>query len=192
MTNEGVIDMAQFSLMGKGGPMDGQFFPMADNAINIGTDPSCCAIIYPGGSANVDALHCQLVPQDDGSWLITDCSNFGTWLNGRLNRKRYLLRATLNMCLYFAALFVIFVILGVLGIDPSESTISKISLVVGIPFSISSLTLGVRRLHDIDKSGWWLLGGCVPLLNIWVAGCMIFKKGTDGLNRFGADPLNVR
>jgi uncharacterized membrane protein YhaH (DUF805 family) len=46
----------------------------------------------------------------------------------------------------------------------------------------------VRRLHDIDRTGWWyliaftLVGGL--LLFVWT-----LKKGTAGRNRFGPDPL---
>jgi uncharacterized membrane protein YhaH (DUF805 family) len=59
------------------------------------------------------------------------------------------------------------------------------SLLVFLPW----LALAVRRLHDVNRSGWWLLiaftiiGVLFPLL-YWKC-----KKGTDGENRFGADPL---
>lgn len=55
---------------------------------------------------------------------------------------------------------------------------------------IPSISIGVRRLHDIDRSGWWyllifaILIGWIVLL-IWFC-----TKGTEGDNRFGADPLN--
>jgi len=46
----------------------------------------------------------------------------------------------------------------------------------------------VRRLHDLDRTGWWLLiaftGIGIILLIVW--NCM---KGTTGSNSFGADPL---
>jgi uncharacterized membrane protein YhaH (DUF805 family) len=59
------------------------------------------------------------------------------------------------------------------------------SLVLLLP----SLAVGARRLHDIDRSGWWLLIGLVPLVGailLIVWNCM---RGTAGRNRFGADPL---
>ena len=47
-----------------------------------------------------------------------------------------------------------------------------------------------RRWHDRDKSGWWTLIGLIPVVGaIWIlveCGCL---KGSDGPNRFGADPL---
>jgi uncharacterized membrane protein YhaH (DUF805 family) len=53
---------------------------------------------------------------------------------------------------------------------------------------LPTLTVSVRRLHDIDRSGWWLLVGLtvigILLLMYWA--CV---KGTTGYNRFGADPF---
>ena len=53
---------------------------------------------------------------------------------------------------------------------------------------IASTTLSIRRLHDIDRSGWWFLItftiiGLIPLL-VWCC-----TKGTDGENRFGKNSL---
>ena len=54
--------------------------------------------------------------------------------------------------------------------------------------TIASTCLVIRRLHDVDRSGWWYLivftiVGMIPLL-IWYC-----TKGTEGDNRFGVDPL---
>lgn len=54
---------------------------------------------------------------------------------------------------------------------------------------IPSLALSVRRLHDSDRSGWWLLLAFIPLIGqIWLLILMIIG-GTRGPNRFGADPV---
>jgi uncharacterized membrane protein YhaH (DUF805 family) len=62
------------------------------------------------------------------------------------------------------------------------------TLIVQVFIFIASTALVVRRLHDIDKSGWWYLLiftiiGFIPLL-IWFC-----TKGSDGRNRFGENPL---
>ena len=53
---------------------------------------------------------------------------------------------------------------------------------------IASLALSVRRLHDIDRSGWWVM---IPLtiIGIFVLIYWFCKRGDEGENRFGADPL---
>ena len=54
----------------------------------------------------------------------------------------------------------------------------------------SSLALSVKRWHDRDKSGLWILIGAVPVIgSIWALIENGFLKGTDGPNSYGADPL---
>lgn len=53
---------------------------------------------------------------------------------------------------------------------------------------IPNLAVAVRRLHDQDKSGWWILIGFVPFIGgIWLL-VLYFMDGTPGPNRFGPDP----
>jgi uncharacterized membrane protein YhaH (DUF805 family) len=58
------------------------------------------------------------------------------------------------------------------------------SLAIFIP----NLAVAVRRLHDQDKSGWWMLIALVPFIGgIWLL-ILYFIEGTRGPNRFGPDP----
>jgi uncharacterized membrane protein YhaH (DUF805 family) len=50
---------------------------------------------------------------------------------------------------------------------------------------VVSLPLGVRRLHDINRSGWWLLIGLVPFVGWIVLIVFACLPGTPGPNRFG-------
>ena len=77
---------------------------------------------------------------------------------------------------------------------------SIIDLVLGITlfepiFSLAvllpSIAVGVRRLHDLDRSGWWLLLGFIPLIGAIVLIVWFCGSGTPGANRFGPDPLGV-
>jgi uncharacterized membrane protein YhaH (DUF805 family) len=54
---------------------------------------------------------------------------------------------------------------------------------------LPGIGVGVRRLHDTDRSGWWLLIGLVPLVGAIVLLVFFCQKGTTGANRFGPDPL---
>lgn len=65
-----------------------------------------------------------------------------------------------------------------------------LSLVVVIATLFVGIILGVRRLHDLDLSGWAILMILIPLANIVFLLYLTFAKGTTGPNRFGADPLN--
>lgn len=55
---------------------------------------------------------------------------------------------------------------------------------------IPSLAVMVRRLHDVDRSGWWLLLVFLPILGWFVLFIFTCLDGTRGPNRFGLDPKN--
>ena len=50
------------------------------------------------------------------------------------------------------------------------------------------LAISIRRLHDVNRTGWWYLVGFVPLLGAIVLLVLFCTDGTRGPNRFGADP----
>ena len=54
---------------------------------------------------------------------------------------------------------------------------------------IYRIMMGVRRLHDLDKCGWWMLLLIVPLVNLFFCLYLLFFKGTEGPNEYGDDPL---
>jgi uncharacterized membrane protein YhaH (DUF805 family) len=54
---------------------------------------------------------------------------------------------------------------------------------------LPSISVSVRRLHDLDRSGWWWWLWLVPVIG-WIVLLIWFaSRGTDGPNRFGVDPL---
>ena len=64
------------------------------------------------------------------------------------------------------------------------------STIWGLAIVVPSIGVGVRRLHDLDKSGWWLLLSCIPVIGFLILVFWFIQQGTAGQNRFGADPLN--
>jgi uncharacterized membrane protein YhaH (DUF805 family) len=54
---------------------------------------------------------------------------------------------------------------------------------------IPSLALAVRRLHDLDRSGWMLLMWFVPVYGVILLLLWDCTRGSEGPNRFGKDPL---
>jgi uncharacterized membrane protein YhaH (DUF805 family) len=56
--------------------------------------------------------------------------------------------------------------------------------------SLIAIIVQVKRWHDRDKSGWWVLINFIPLVGpLWTLIECGFIKGTTGENRFGPDPL---
>lgn len=56
---------------------------------------------------------------------------------------------------------------------------------------LPTLAVGVRRLHDTDRTGWWLLIAIIPLIGAIVLLVFFCSRGTSGPNRFGRDPLQA-
>ena len=60
--------------------------------------------------------------------------------------------------------------------------------VYGLATLIPMISLAVRRLHDIEKSGWWYLLNCIPCIGSIILIVFFCKEGTAGSNRYGDDP----
>ena len=73
---------------------------------------------------------------------------------------------------------------GVIGVAMHGQVIGAL---VGLALFLPSLALQVRRLHDTDRSGWWVLIGLVPLVGVILLIVWWCQDGTPGDNRFGVD-----
>ena len=60
--------------------------------------------------------------------------------------------------------------------------------VVHLTLIIPLMCVGVRRLHDTNRSGWWNLITLIPVLGAFIYFFMMLLKGTAGENRFGPPP----
>ena len=88
--------------------------------------------------------------------------------------------------------FTLFSVIGniITGIfDDVLGTIAAINLLFSLAILLPSIAVAVRRLHDTDRSGWWMLLVLIPVVGWIVLLYFNIQKGTDGENRFGSDPL---
>jgi uncharacterized membrane protein YhaH (DUF805 family) len=140
--------------------------------------------------------------------------------NGRINRGKYWLAVLIYMAVWTTFIACSLIWLGGLNFDNLFSIagagllIWLIGLILFIAGTWSGLAVGIKRLHDRDKSGWWILlfwlgpsvlgswpaatpdfGGGFMLslaaaaIAIWAfveLGCL---RGTSGPNQYGPDPL---
>ena len=107
---------------------------------------------------------------------------------GRINRAKFLI-----YMFFIQLLFIMFVFLIYYFYKYNLSIVSEILSIVASIFGIwTSLALYIKRWHDLDKSGWWILLIFIPIINLLVFIYLSIKKGTEGSNRFGKDPLNIQ
>ena len=143
--------------------------------------------------------------------------------SGRLNRKPYCLRSLLLVAITIISFIALFSFVGV-GIAEAQNPfaiLGELGIVLVLVLAlyliilVASVALAVRRLHDRDKSGWWVLvfillpsvlqsaAGQAPdlalvlqlasfAISLWALVELGFLRGTPGPNRYGPDPLASR
>jgi uncharacterized membrane protein YhaH (DUF805 family) len=137
--------------------------------------------------------------------------------SGRLNRKPYWLTTLAMIAILIALILVVALMAGGVGVLTGGSGAGLgfffiIMLILYLPFLWVGVALGIKRLHDRNKSGWWLLlfwvlpgilqgvgeqigtaGVVLSLIglgiSIWGLVEMGFLRGTVGPNQYGPDPL---
>ncbi len=122
---------------------------------------------------------------------------------GRINRAKYWIAALVYFIVMLVAGAILFILPGIPGF-----------ILIGVLYvamAVSGIMVGIKRLHDCDMSGWWLLvfylvpgllsgagttmGGELILnlislaISIWAIVQLGFLRGTVGPNRFGPDPI---
>lgn len=99
--------------------------------------------------------------------------------SGRARRAEYWYFVLFNTIIYTA----VTIISNAIG-DKTNALISLYILFMFVP----SLAVTVRRLHDVDYSGWFLLVTLIPLIGIiWIFVLTLFDSNPDN-NKYGANP----
>ena len=118
------------------------------------------------------------------NWFLLAVKQKYADFSGRARRSEYWYFLLFYM-LILIALSVVDVVLGWFSTDAGVGVLSGIyTLALLIP----SLSVSVRRLHDTDRSGWWLLIGLIPLIGGIVLLVFFAQDSQAGANRFGPNP----
>jgi uncharacterized membrane protein YhaH (DUF805 family) len=103
------------------------------------------------------------------NWFLSVLRNYANF-RGRARRKEYW---------YFALFYLFFAILIlIVGIFMRSQLLYNLYV---LAILIPSIAVGVRRMHDVDKSGWYLL---IPIYSL----ILCCTNGTEGPNQYGPDP----
>jgi len=117
------------------------------------------------------------------SWYLEALKKYAVF-GGRSRRKEYWYFVLFNI--------IVSIVLGwidaLLGTRGSYAGAGVLSGIYGLAVIIPSLAVTVRRLHDIDRTGWWILVGLVPLIGAIVLLVFALLDGTPGTNRYGSNP----
>jgi uncharacterized membrane protein YhaH (DUF805 family) len=117
------------------------------------------------------------------SWYLEALKKYAVF-GGRSRRKEY----------WYFVLFSLIVSLvlsaidALLGTFSSSTNVGLLGGIYGLAIIIPSIAVSVRRLHDIDRTGWWVLISLVPVIGTIVLLVFAALEGTPGENRFGPNP----
>ena|SRR5690554_3218767 len=108
--------------------------------------------------------------------------------NGRASRKEYWLFA-----LFYWVFFLLLVSIGVLIEQHNPQINNDIGIYIGVIYLflmiLPNLSILVRRLHDINKSGWYSLLGAIPYIGLFIIFIFLITKGDESKNKYGNKPL---
>jgi uncharacterized membrane protein YhaH (DUF805 family) len=120
------------------------------------------------------------------NWYLEALKRYAVF-DGRARRKEY----------WFFILFYIIFALALVFVDGMTGTYNEeygVGVLSGffiLAMLIPNISVAVRRLHDTDRSGWWILISLIPLIGgIWFLVLMVLD-GTPGQNQYGPDPKGV-
>jgi len=86
---------------------------------------------------------------------------------------------------WWYTLFIVIVAIVLALVDNLVLGASVLGGIWSLATLIPSIAVGVRRLHDLDKSGWWLLIALIPIIGGLVLLYWFCQPGTPGANQFG-------
>jgi uncharacterized membrane protein YhaH (DUF805 family) len=99
---------------------------------------------------------------------------------GRLRRKDYFIRVILlSIPSYF---------MKVIGDTSQEPGLLIFAIFISLICMVLIAIQGIKRLHDINMSGWYWLVFLIPVVNLIFGLYVVFKDGTPGSNKYGEDP----
>lgn len=113
------------------------------------------------------------------NWFLDAVKNKYADFNGRARRQEY----WMYILVYIILAIVAAIIDGIIGMR-------IIGGILSLALLVPTIAVGVRRLHDISKSGWFLLLAFIPLVNFYLI-YLLAQDGTPGSNEYGANPKEI-
>lgn len=108
-------------------------------------------------------------------YFIDALKNYAVF-SGRATRKQF----WMYMLVYTIIAIVLGVIDGILGMP-------VLGMILALALFVPSISIGARRLHDTDRSGWWQLIGIIPLIGFIVL-IVFWCQDSKPDNIFGENP----
>lgn len=116
-------------------------------------------------------------------WYIEALRKYAVF-SGRSRRKEYWFFVLFNILISIG----LAIVDGVTGTFNAEAGVGLLGALYSLAILIPSIAVTVRRLHDIDRSGWWILIALVPIIGAIILFVFMVLDSNSGSNRFGENP----
>ena len=120
------------------------------------------------------------------NWYREALRKYATF-DGRARRKEYWFFTLFN----FLGLLVLTIVDMAVGTFNEQAEIGLLGGIYLLAVLIPSIAVTVRRLHDTDRSGWWILLNFIPVIGSIVIVVFAVLDSQPGGNRFGPNPKGV-
>lgn len=119
-------------------------------------------------------------------WMLMPLKRYADF-SGRSRRKEY----WMFVLGVFIAAIVLSIVEGILGLTGMVGGVyGPLTTILLLGVIVPSIAVQVRRFHDQDKSGWFVLLALIPFVGALAVLVFMCLEGTKGPNRFGPDPKN--
>ena len=113
-------------------------------------------------------------------WYLAVLKKFSVF-TGRSRRKEY--------WMFFLFNFLIGIGFSILSLIPGIGFLFRIlSVIYMLAVLLPGIAVGIRRLHDTNRTGWLLLLGLIPLVGFIILIVFTVEEGTPGDNQYGPNP----
>lgn len=117
------------------------------------------------------------------NWFIAALKKYATF-SGRAQRSEY----WYFIFFYFLITVVLALLDSMTGSFNGDSGYGLLSGLFSLAMIIPNIAVGVRRLHDTDRTGLWMLLAFIPIIGSIVLLIFFLQDSQTGDNRFGANP----
>jgi uncharacterized membrane protein YhaH (DUF805 family) len=117
------------------------------------------------------------------NWYLKVLKKYAVF-NGRARRAEYWYFALVSIIISI----ILVVIDGATGSFNQETGFGLLSGIYTLAILIPAIAVGVRRLHDTNRSGWWILLALVPLIGFIVLIVFFVIDSDQGDNQYGSNP----
>ncbi|WP_329454184.1 DUF805 domain-containing protein [Streptomyces sp. NBC_01497] len=114
------------------------------------------------------------------NWYVEVLKKYAVF-NGRARRKEYWMFTLFSV--------IVSIVLGIVDAIIGTKALELIYLVATL---LPTLAVMIRRLHDTERTGWWVLIQLIPLVGFIVMLVFTATEGTPGPNKYGENPKGLQ